>query len=109
MCLSTFTGPMYRSAIMSRANEKCPYCIELAPTYDRLGAFYENATDKITIAKCDVSVLPIPDISYFPTIKMFAAEDKDFPVEYISEDPDDIQGYLNFIKEEGSHHAEAKE
>ena len=40
---------------------------------------------------------------------MFPADSKDFPVEYIAEDPGDIQGYLDFIEEEGFHHLHAKE
>jgi hypothetical protein len=40
---------------------------------------------------------------------MFAAEAKDFPIEYNSEDPDDIQGYLDFIEEEGSYHIQTKD
>lgn len=92
-----------------KLTKKCPYCIELAPTYEQLAAFYESDIDKITIVKCNVSVIPIPDISYFPTIKMFPADSKDFPVEYIAEDPGDIQGYLDFIEEEGFHHLHAKE
>jgi hypothetical protein len=38
---------------------------------------------------------------------MFAADAKDFPIECNAEDPDDIQGYLDFIEEEGTHHIQA--
>jgi len=39
---------------------------------------------------------------------MFAADAKDFPVEYNSEDPGDIQGYLDFVEEEGTYRVPAK-
>ena len=54
-----------------------------------------------------MQVVPIPDIYYLPTIKLFPANSKAVPVEYDCEDLEDIQGYMEFIEEEGYHHIPA--
>jgi hypothetical protein len=72
-----------------------------------LGEFYLGESDRITIAKCNVQVVPIPDIYYLPTIKLFPANSKNVPVEYDSDDLEDFQGYTEFIEEEGYYHLPA--
>jgi protein disulfide-isomerase A1 len=64
----------------------CGHCKKLAPIWDQLGTAFSAASDKVTIAKMDVTENDLPPsskqrIDGFPTIKLFKAEDNSV-VEY---------------------------
>lgn len=62
----------------------------------------------VTVAKVDATLNDVPvEIQGFPTIKLFPAGAKDSPVEYSGSRT--VEDLAAFIKENGSHHAEAGE
>ena len=86
----------------------CGHCKALAPKYEELGqAFSSPELSKlVTIAKVDATANDVPDeIQGFPTIKLFPAGKKDSPVDYSGSRT--IEDLAQFIKENGSHKAEA--
>lgn len=86
----------------------CGHCKALAPKYEELGALYSSAelSKLVTVAKVDATANDVPDeIQGFPTIKLFPAGKKDSPVDYTGSRT--VEDLVNFIKENGSHKAEA--
>jgi protein disulfide-isomerase A1 len=86
----------------------CGHCKALAPKYEELGQLYASPelSKLVTIAKVDATANDVPDeIQGFPTIKLFAAGKKDAPVDYSGSRT--IEDLITFIKENGSHKAEA--
>lgn len=73
-----------------------------------LGEGYKGVQDKIVIARCNVRNVNAHNVYCLPTIKMYPANSKLLPVEYIPEDYSRIEGYTKFIEEEGSHHVQCK-
>jgi len=62
----------------------------------------EEYGDKLRIALCNTSDYPVPTIELFhyPTLKLYPAWRKEFPVEYFG-DKDNAECYKAFIKDEG--------
>lgn len=86
----------------------CGHCKALAPKYEELGALFgtEELKKLVTVAKVDATANDVPDeIQGFPTIKLFPAGKKDSPVDYSGART--VEDLANFIKENGSHKAEA--
>jgi protein disulfide-isomerase A1 len=86
----------------------CGHCKALAPKYEELGQAFSSAelSKLVTIAKVDATANDVPDeIQGFPTIKLFPAGKKDAPVDYSGSRT--IEDLAQFIKENGSHKAEA--
>lgn len=86
----------------------CGHCKALAPKYEELGAMYSSPelSKLVTIAKVDATANDVPDeIQGFPTIKLFPAGKKDSPVDYSGART--VEDLAAFIKENGSHKAEA--
>lgn len=86
----------------------CGHCKALAPKYEELGQLYasDELSKLVTIAKVDATNNDVPDeIQGFPTIKLFAAGKKDAPIDYSGSRT--IEDLVQFIKENGSHKAEA--
>jgi protein disulfide-isomerase A1 len=86
----------------------CGHCKALAPKYEELGQLYQSAElhKLVTIAKVDATANDVPDeIQGFPTIKLFAAGKKDAPIDYSGSRT--VEDLVQFIKENGSHKAEA--
>ena len=86
----------------------CGHCKALAPKYEELGQLYasDELSKLVTIAKVDATANDVPDeIQGFPTIKLFAAGKKDAPVDYSGSRT--VEDLVQFIKENGSHKAEA--
>jgi len=88
----------------------CGHCKALAPKYEELAAMYSSAelSKLVTVAKVDATANDVPvEIQGFPTIKLFPAGAKDSPVEYSGSRT--VEDLADFIKKNGSHHAEAGE
>ncbi|USP73330.1 Protein disulfide-isomerase [Curvularia clavata] len=86
----------------------CGHCKALAPKYEELGQLYasEELSKLVTIAKVDATANDVPDeVQGFPTIKLFPAGKKDAPVDYSGSRT--VEDFVKFIKENGSHKAEA--
>jgi protein disulfide-isomerase A1 len=86
----------------------CGHCKALAPKYEELGQLYasDELSKLVTIAKVDATANDVPDeIQGFPTIKLFPAGKKDAPVDYSGSRT--VEDLVQFIKENGSHKAEA--
>ncbi|KAF2204105.1 disulfide-isomeras-like protein [Delitschia confertaspora ATCC 74209] len=86
----------------------CGHCKALAPKYEELAALYasEELSKLVTVAKVDATANDVPDeIQGFPTIKLFPAGKKDSPVDYSGSRT--VEDLIQFIKENGSHKAEA--
>merc|ERR1712023_56151 len=86
----------------------CGHCKALAPAYDELGQLYasDELSKLVTIAKVDATLNDVPDeIQGFPTIKLFPAGKKDAPIDYSGSRT--VEDLVQFIKENGSHKAEA--
>ncbi|CAO2656177.1 Nn.00g049800.m01.CDS01 [Neocucurbitaria sp. VM-36] len=86
----------------------CGHCKALAPKYEELGQLYasDELSKLVTIAKVDATANDVPDeIQGFPTIKLFPAGKKDSPVDYSGSRT--VEDLVTFIKENGSHKAEA--
>jgi hypothetical protein len=73
-----------------------------------LGEGYKGVQDKIVIARCNVRNVNAHNVYCLPTIKIYPANSKLLPVEYIPQDYSHIEGYTKFIEEEGSHHVRYK-
>ncbi|KAF2500250.1 disulfide-isomerase [Lophium mytilinum] len=88
----------------------CGHCKALAPKYEELAAMYSSSelSKLVTVAKVDATLNDVPDeIQGFPTIKLYAAGKKDSPIEYSGSRT--VEDLAAFIKDNGSHHAEAGE
>jgi protein disulfide-isomerase A1 len=86
----------------------CGHCKALAPKYEELAALYgsDELSKLVTVAKVDATANDVPDeIQGFPTIKLFPAGKKDSPIDYSGSRT--IEDLAQFIKENGSHKAEA--
>jgi protein disulfide-isomerase A1 len=86
----------------------CGHCKALAPKYEELAALYQSPelSKLVTVAKVDATLNDVPDeIQGFPTIKLFPAGKKDAPVDYSGART--VEDLAQFIKENGSHKAEA--
>lgn len=77
--------------------------VSLAPKYEELGSLYaDEFKDKVVVAKVDATANDVPDaITGFPTIKLYAAGNKDEPVEYNGSRT--VEDLAAFIKENGKH------
>jgi protein disulfide-isomerase A1 len=86
----------------------CGHCKSLAPKYEELAAMYFNDKDfsqKVTIAKVDATANDVPDeIQGFPTIKMYPAGDKSFPITYSGSRT--IEDLIKFVAENGKYKVE---
>lgn len=86
----------------------CGHCKALAPKYEELAALYgsDELSKLVTVAKVDATANDVPDeIQGFPTIKLFPAGKKDSPIDYSGSRT--VEDLAQFIKENGSHKAEA--
>lgn len=86
----------------------CGHCKALAPKYEELAALYgsDELSKLVTVAKVDATANDVPDeIQGFPTIKLFPAGKKDSPIDYSGART--VEDLAQFIKENGSHKAEA--
>ncbi|EOA89689.1 protein disulfide-isomerase precursor [Exserohilum turcicum] len=86
----------------------CGHCKALAPKYEELGQLYktDELSKLVTIAKVDATANDVPDeVQGFPTIKLFPAGKKDSPVDYSGSRT--VKDLVQFIKDNGSHKAEA--
>lgn len=70
-------------------------CMELSKRY-------QNASDTITIARCNVRNVKMHCVYDLPTIKLYPANAKWLPVEYVPNDYSRMQGYIDFIEQERS-------
>ena len=87
----------------------CGHCKALAPKYEELASLYgsDELSKLVTVAKVDATANDVPDeIQGFPTIKLFPAGKKDSPVDYSGSRT--VEDLIQFIKENGSHKAEAQ-
>jgi protein disulfide-isomerase A1 len=80
----------------------CGFCKQLAPIYEELGREF-HGIDSVTIAKIDATANGWPDvvdISGFPTLYLFPANQKDKPIRY--EGDRSLKDIKRFIKEHAS-------
>ncbi|EEB05283.1 protein disulfide isomerase [Schizosaccharomyces japonicus yFS275] len=81
----------------------CGYCKKLAPTYEELADQYAGE-DRVVIAKIDATANDVPvQISGFPTIMLFKADDKENPVRY--EGSRTLEDLVEFVKTNGAFEA----
>ena len=81
----------------------CGHCRKLAPTYEQLAIKYSDQKDKIRIAEFDMSMndFTLFDISGFPTIILFKADDKSKPLVY--EGDRSLEDLVKFVETYSSH------
>jgi hypothetical protein len=73
-----------------------------------LSEVYKDSADTITIARCDVRNVRVNSVHCLPTIKLYPANAKSLPAEYIPNDPAHMDGYIKFIEQERSHHDQSQ-
>ncbi|KAG5519273.1 hypothetical protein PMAC_001898 [Pneumocystis sp. 'macacae'] len=89
----------------------CGHCKNLAPKYDILGELFKSNHElgkNVMIAKIDATANDIPDnleIKGFPTIMLFAANNKGNPIEYNG--PRTVESFIEFIHQKGHHRVNA--
>lgn len=70
-------------------------CMELSKRY-------KDSSDTITIARCNVRNVKMHCVYDLPTIKLYPANAKWLPVEYVPNDYSRMEGYIDFIEQERS-------
>ena len=73
-----------------------------------LGEVYKSSTDTITIARCNVRNVRASRVYCLPTIKLYPANAKCLPVEYIPNDYSHVEGYIKFIEQERYHQSQSQ-
>jgi len=80
----------------------CGHCKQLAPIYEELGKSFQDISS-VVIAKMDATtneVDPKYGVKGYPTIKMFPADNKNAPIEYIGDRTQ--EDLFSFVKQEAS-------
>lgn len=99
----TYLGDVSKDRLVVFGTERCPHCIRIKPTLEKLGEIVKNnADDKVFIGYCDVDMNDMNDVEirFVPTILLYkAGENKS--IQY-SGGERNLLNLITFIRESGS-------
>jgi hypothetical protein len=75
-------------------------CVRVTAVFDQLVQLVDGT--KLILVKCNIENTDVPfELYQVPTIKLYRPRDtKKYPIEYF-DDPLQLSGYIQFLKEEG--------